>query len=90
MLHGCQLSSDFEKFKGRLTMARKTIADFEGEERQAEIERGDILFAEDGFGNAELIEQMIAFPDVLHDDRVDALLISVGDDDVIRDAIIDV
>lgn len=58
-------------------------------EKQAEIERGDVLFDEDGYGNAELIEQLIAFPDSLHDDRVDAFLHSIAEDDIVRHAIID-
>lgn len=45
-------------------------------EWQADIERGDIVFNPDNQGINDLIENLLHFPNVSHDDDVDAMVYS--------------
>lgn len=48
-------------------------------ERQGDIETGKIVFYKDGNGVRELVEQLVAFPNAPHDDKVDSFYYSVCD-----------
>ncbi len=48
-------------------------------EKQAEFEQGFISFDPEWEGIKDLIEELINFPNVIHDDRVDAMVYSLDD-----------
>lgn len=48
-------------------------------EKQAMIEQGLLSFDPEGAGVKEVTEQLVDFPNVIHDDLVDALVYSLYD-----------